>query len=325
MKILNKPSNRDFVILNLTDTQLSSADFSSDAGRVKQIMTGTVKELVSRVKPDLITHTGDFSYGDNPAVYEFYAEFMDSFNIPWAFVWGNHDNQVGAEAVRERGGIFRRHPLCLFEAGNPALGSGNYVIGITEDGKPIEAIIMVDSHDRAPCGDGVSWAKLTPEQMIWYDDVIADLRLRGYPESMMMMHIPIYAFRDAYAAASKNPERSVGVWESYGKSVWNHGYENSFGVKYESIASYDADDGVFGKILELGHTKNIVVGHDHINNFSVGYKGVRMTYSLKTGSGCYWNEQLNGGTVIRIDGGGVCDIYHEYVDFHNLLNPAENK
>ena len=324
MKILNKPLDRDFVILNLTDTQLSSTDFIPGVNTVKQIMTGTTKELISRIQPDLITHTGDLSYGEDVSVYEFYAKFMDSFNIPWAFVWGNHDNQAGAEAIRKCGEVFRDHPLCLFEPGDPALGSGNYVIGIAEEEKPVEAIIMMDSHDRAPCGDGDSWAKLTPEQMSWYADIIADLRSRGYAESTIMTHIPIYAYRDAYAAAAKDPERKVGMWESYGTSAWNHGYEDSFGVKFEGICSFEENDGVLEEILRLGHTKNVVVGHDHINNFSIGYKGIRLSYGLKTGCGCYWNEQLNGGTVIKVNSDGVCDMYHEYVDVHDVLKYYED-
>ena len=323
MKKLNKTRDRDFVILNLTDTQISSTDFIPGVNTVKQIMTGTVKELVERIQPDLITHTGDLSYGEDLAVYEFYAEFMDSFNIPWAFVWGNHDNEPGAGAISKCAEVFRHHPLCLFEAGDPAIGCGNYVIGICEEGVPVEALIMMDSHDRVPFGDGDSWAKLTPEQMTWYADKVADLRSEGFGESTIFTHIPIYAYREAYAAAAKDAERPIGMWESYGTSAWNTGYEDSFGVRLEGICSYEEDDGVLSEIVRLGHTKNIVVGHDHVNNFSIGYKGVRLSYGLKTGCGCYWNEQLNGGTVIKVGRGGICDIYHEYVDVHDVLKKYE--
>ena len=39
-----------------------------------------------------------------------------------------------------------------------------------------------------------------------------------------------------------------------------------------------------------------------------------MVYALKTGAGCYWEPELNGGTVVKIGKDGVKDIYHEYVD-----------
>ena len=50
-----------------------------------------------------------------------------------------------------------------------------------------------------------------------------------------------------------------------------------------------------------------------MNNFSINYRGVRLTYALKTGPGAYWEPEMNGGTVIKIGSRGLCDMYHEYV------------
>jgi hypothetical protein len=51
-----------------------------------------------------------------------------------------------------------------------------------------------------------------------------------------------------------------------------------------------------------------------VNNWIIPYRGIRLIYALKTGAGCYWEPALNGGTVLKIDGNGVADVYHEYVD-----------
>ena len=40
---------------------------------------------------------------------------------------------------------------------------------------------------------------------------------------------------------------------------------------------------------------------------------------MKTGMGCYWAPDLNGGTVLKIDSDGVKSIYHEYVDVSEFL------
>ena len=166
----------------------------------------------------------------------------------------------------------------------------------------------------------MSYAKLIPEQLEWYRAQIAASTARGCKESTIFLHIPIYAFNDAYSAAMKDPEYKPYIAESYGKSIWNEGYTDSFGVKYEKICSHPEDDGVFDTVCELGHTKNIIAGHEHINNFSIPYRGVRLTYALKTGSGCYWNRELNGGTVIKVGSAGVSDIFHVYVDPCEYLN-----
>ena len=75
-------------------------------------------------------------------------------------------------------------------------------------------------------------------------------------------------------------------------------------------------------LVEMNHTKHVLAGHDHINNSSICYRGVRLTYALKTGTGCYANWRLTGGTVYRIGENGVCDLYHEYIDPHFYM-PAE--
>ena len=60
MKKFNKNPEKDFIILNLTDTHLTGNDWTEDTG-YKSIRDKTMKELIKRVKPDLITLTGDYS------------------------------------------------------------------------------------------------------------------------------------------------------------------------------------------------------------------------------------------------------------------------
>lgn len=322
--ILQKKPGQDFVLLNLSDPQISTENLR-EKNKHYTTMCGTIHELIKQVQPDLITISGDLTYGGSDEVYEFYADFMDSLNIPWAFVWGNHDNQAGKEATRKAEAIFENHPLCLFEKGDEQYGSGNYILEIREGGRPVEAIFMMDTHDREPYGDQSAWGKLQPEQIEWYRARVAELKAKGFPESMLITHIPIYAYRDAYKAAFRNPLAPGGrlpVGRSYGKTVWNEGYEDSFGVNWENICSYEAEDGMMDALVEMNHTKHVLAGHDHINNSSICYRGVRLTYALKTGTGCYANWRLNGGTVYRIGENGVCDLYHEYIDPHFYM-PAE--
>ena len=57
---LKKERGKDFVILNLTDTQLSDKEWE-DGHKANAVLTHTVRSLVERVKPDLITVTGDLT------------------------------------------------------------------------------------------------------------------------------------------------------------------------------------------------------------------------------------------------------------------------
>lgn len=319
MITLPKKPNRDFLVLNLSDPQLGNGEW--DMGHPnRRIFTETTRALVERVQPDLITITGDLSWAGNDAAYDAIADFLDSLQIPWAPVWGNHDNQNGAayiDSVVER---YLTHPYCRYEKGDPALGNGNYVIGIMEDERVVEGLILMDSHDQVlyPTpengGERHVWAKLWPEQLIWYREQVEMLQKQGCGDSTLLMHIPIYAYNDAWNAAIRPDVNPEAVDPQHTEDCWNPGYEGSFGVRYEGICSYPEDEGAFAVIRSLGHTRHIVSGHDHVNNFVIPYEGVQFVYSLKAGAGCYWDPRLNGGTVLRITENGVTEVWHEFVD-----------
>lgn len=57
-------------------------------------------------------------------------------------------------------------------------------------------------------------------------------------------------------------------------------------------------------------TKYVFAAHDHLNNFSVDYEGIRLTYTMKTGDRCSYLPKSNGGTLITI--GEKVEIEHVY-------------
>ena len=87
MKILNGADERNFTILNITDSHVETVYFTEDTQNGR-IFKGTLKELIERTNPDLITFTGDITREDGLDVYRLLAEFVDSFGIPWAPVLG---------------------------------------------------------------------------------------------------------------------------------------------------------------------------------------------------------------------------------------------
>jgi len=322
---LQKSPDRDFILLNLSDPQLSDTEWHPDHNNWK-ILTHTVRTVTERVHPDLITVSGDLAWAGQIHAYTCLADFLDSLQIPWAPVWGNHDNQDGPDMVNTIADICLAHQYCIFEKGDPSLGNGNYVISITENGRPVEGIIMMDTHDHAsytaPDGRETNeWAKLLPEQVEWYRDQVRTLKEMGCSDTALITHIPIYAYRKAFAAAFRADmdSKTVTPEESSTGICWNEGYKDAFGVLYEGICSYPADEGAFAAILEMGSTKHILAGHDHINNFVIPYKGVKFIYGLKAGPGCYWNPALNGGTCFRITADGIRQVWHEYVDVQDML------
>ena len=321
MLTLKKQPDRDFLVLNLTDPQLDNEEWA-EGTRHRRILEHTLAELVERVKPDLITVSGDISWAGEHDAYKHFADLIDSYQIPWAPVWGNHDDQGGPEEINYVVDLFTSYANCIYEKGDPAMGNGNYIIRIEENGKPVSALVMIDSHDHSPWVNPQGetereWAKLDPVQLVWYREQIEALKAEGCEDSAIILHIPIYAYREAAAAAFREgfDLKAIKPEESFGHACWNAGYEDSFGVMYEGICSYPEDEGMMDLICELGSTRHVVCGHDHVNSFVINYRGVKLIYGLKTGIGCYANDLLNGGTVLRIGSKGICEVRHESVDY----------
>ena len=311
---------KDFCLLNLTDPQLKSEDWQcgSETGRV---LKQTVETLLKRVNPDLITVSGDLSYAGDLESYENFADYFDSLKIPWTCCFGNHDNQDGDAFVQKVIEGYLKHEFFLFEKCDPSLGNSNLSILIEKNGKSAEGVILMDTHDRIPykrdeCGKNLAWAGLTPAQLDWYASQISEFKKAGCNDTTLITHIPINAYLAAAKAAFKNavPDKSVKLSDSYGADIWNKGYEDSYGILHEPISAYPEDEGAFDLIRKLGSTKNILCGHNHVNNWVVKYNGVRFIFGVKTGIGSYFEEGINGGTVISINETGVTSVRHEYVD-----------
>lgn len=306
MKAFSKDKNKDFVILNLSDPQMGDEDWV-EGHPYKDILIYTIRELVERVHPDLITITGDVAWAEHYASYENLSNLLDTTGIPWAPVWGNHDHQCGTEPMLKAAALLKKHPLCLLEDGDPAFGNGNYILTINEDDKPVTALFMIDSHNSTEVEEnGVKrWAydKLWPDQLIWIGEQATALKKQGYKDAIMMLHIPLYCYR----AASEMifPGGRGGDSEIYGQ-------------QHELIASHPMDEGALPIIKKSGLITHVLAGHDHCNNFIVDYEGIKLMFACKTGAGCYWQSAMSGGTVITIDSNGIRDVHHEFVDTSHI-------
>lgn len=320
MITMKKSPERDFIILNLTDPQMRNEEWE-EGHEHRRIFTDTVTELVDRVHPDLITLSGDVADAGQYAAYEALADFMDRFAIPWAPIWGNHDNQYGPEAVERVVEGYENHPYFLYERGDAALGNGNYVIRIEEEGKIIEGLILMDTHHtisytNAEGKNCRALDKLWPEQLSWYERQIRALADEGCTDTTLIIHIPIYAYRLASQAVFRDDIniRQAPLEMFLSGECQREAYPESVGVQFDAVNTPMADDGVMDVITRLHSTKTIIAGHDHKNTWMIPYQGVRLAYGLKTGAGCYYDPRLNGGTVIRVTSDGVAEVSHEFVD-----------
>ena len=80
MFTLKKTPGRDFLILNLTDPQLGNEEWA-EGHKNRRILEKTIREVIERVKPDLITISGDLSWAGHHHAYDMLADYLDTFGI----------------------------------------------------------------------------------------------------------------------------------------------------------------------------------------------------------------------------------------------------
>jgi hypothetical protein len=334
----------DFKVLQLTDIHIGGGGFSiqKDNWALNAVYT-----LVKNEKPDLVVVSGDIAYPvpfqgtlDNKREAILFATLMERMGVYWAPVFGNHDTEVYSIYDREQigevygGGDYK---YCLFQAGPDDIeGTGNYIVNVKNTlGMITQSIVLLDSHSYTD-GDifGAQWKydNLYQNQIDWYEaqitalnnaniekfnalstedkaayasvvGVAADNFATSMIKSSMFFHIPLTEYKDA--------------WTEY----VDNGYEDTENVKFKFgvagetgkiVYSGIGEDEMFETILSLGSTQGIFCGHDHYNNFSLDYKGVRLTYGMSIDYLAYMGiakkTEQRGGTLITYSQNGGMEL-----------------
>lgn len=312
MLTIKKKKGKDFKILNITDTHLVTVDWENPV--VRDTFVATVDELVSCTQPDLITMSGDIAFAEWTESFKYFGDLMNKYDIPWTICWGNHDHQAGDEQLREYEELFMGYKNFFYED-TRELGFGSNTIAIDNGEKVVHGLVMIDFFNPAEPhvpNDSPDKGKkiLFPELIEWYKKQIKLLSDMGCNESTVITHVPIYEYKLAFDKAfnSEYNHNDVGYEESYDEKYWNDGYKDSFGLLYENICYSDMSVGLFDAMKELGSTKNVLVGHDHINNFSINYEGIRLTYSMASSS--VGLKRVVGGTLLTINDEGKAHLQH---------------
>lgn len=296
IETVEKTPGEDFKILLLTDTQLwmNPAD--------NQACYDQIAELVEKTDPDMMATVGDNVSGvTSRFLMKDFVEVMDSFQIPWTAVFGNHDPEIPMTTLNWQGDQMLNSEYSLFQKGPSNLyGCGNYAVNITENGTPIYTLFMFDNGRYYEYLDEngepyTSEIYMGYEQIAWYE-----WNVRGIAEavghtvpSMTFSHFALPEMSETIeeVAIHNEEDGTYTIPEEYG-----------FGKCDYLPGCAPVDSGFFGKCVELGSTTHIFCGHDHENNASVTCDGITMTYGLKTGpSPAPWNSaEEMGGTLITI-------------------------
>ena len=312
---IEKTPGEDFVILNITDVQIYDNEIFAGGG-IGPSSLALVERLIEDVRPDLITLSGD-CFCSTLATIEL-VDILESYEIPWAPILGNHDGGNFGEWVFWGAWRLYRAEHSLFEFGPKGMGYGNYILNLTEDGRVIHSFYLMDTHRERSrkIVEGVPYMvydHLWDNQIAWYEWAVrGNERLAGYHiPSTVIMHVPSYEFLTAWKSVADDrvcPDAPLGyLLPEYAGLVTGHSGE---------FGGYPPEtNGFFDKVKELGSTTDIIAGHDHLNDYSMVYEGIRLSYALHTGFGSYYRDDMLGGTVYTVASDGSTSIRHAYYDY----------
>lgn len=290
---LEKTAGEDFTILLFTDIQLWT--LVSDNRRAFAIMD----ELVERTDPDLIVLPGDNVSGISTDILTLQlVSKMESYGVPWAPVFGNHDAE-GNATLEWQGDRFEEAEHCLFDRGPTDLyGVGNYFVNIFEDGAPIYSLCFMDNGRYIDYGDRTAETYVDYAQIAWYKWNIEGLNAE-FGTSVPSMSFSHFAFPEMREAVEK-----YGILSDDGRYVIPEDMGQGSCAYLPGAAPVNSGFFETAKASGLTHA---FFGHDHENDARITVDGVTLSYGLKTGpSPRPWNSAKEyGGTVITIGDDGV--------------------
>lgn len=279
-------STDDFKILHLTDIHLGGSLYSYP--KDMKALYACYAEI-EHTHPDLVVVTGDLCFPmgvmslslNNSAPVEQFASFMRNTNIPWAFTYGNHDTEsistLDSTELNEvyKSLSFKTSGTLLYPYTQPNItGRNNQVIEIRNaDGSLNTALFMIDSNTYT--GEGLNvYDYIHDDQVDWYSDEVKRMNKEaGHTvNSMVFFHIPLQEYKTA-TELYLNGSKEVKCF--FGENPGDHG-----GITNDLVCCSDYPSKIFDTALRLGSTTAFFCGHDHYNNASLEYKGIRLTYGM---------------------------------------------
>lgn len=331
-------TDKDFKVVHLTDVHIGAGFLSS---KKDSMAINAVEAMVRAEKPDLVIVTGDIAYPvpfqagtfNNKNAAKIFADLMEKMGVYYCIAFGNHDTESYSYYSREDiAKVYEnpeKYPHCLFEAGPEEVdGVGNYFVKVKNTkGEITQAFCMLDSGSYVD-GDafGILWKYdcVHENQVEWYESQIKSFTQQNngnVPSSLMFFHIPPIEMRDAYYEYKDNGFNDTeDVQYLYGKA----------GEKGAAIYTSEYNHGLFDKVKELGSTKAIFMGHDHLNNFTLMYDGIQLSYGYSIDylaySGISKFGAQRGCNIItcKPDGTFTTELQNYYQDKYQSQHTKEN-
>jgi hypothetical protein len=306
-----------FKVLQLTDIHWN---FTTDIPAEKAFLKATI----NKAAPDLLMITGDSTLDANEEIVTTLYDFINSFNIPFAVTFGNHDRQGTFSHAWLRNLLLNESNSLYTEIADSLTGNSNYVIDLsTSENKIAWQLFLVDSNSYSYTGFDVKYTYdyIHQDQVDWYAAQAERSKLvdGAYAPSAFYFHIPLWEW---YYAYEKNPQGDLG--EIHEKSTYSVPALTKEPIKFWVGNSPSA---LFNEAVAR-NGKAFYCGHDHSNDWGSyytngdGLKGF-VSYGVKSGRELYYAQNdagrdITGGSLMTLHADQSWELSHIYVNSDNL-------
>lgn len=261
--ILSFNHDGKFKIAQFTDLHLNGEKLQESLTTYQ-----TILDVLNQEKPDLAIFTGDIVCCGKNAVYclKKLFQLLEEHQTPFAFVFGNHDAEtdISPEDFMKLAKNYK-YNLAIDE--NPDLyGTSNYSLSImTADKSKLSfCLYCFDSNRYSQIEHVEGYDYIHTDQINWYKQKSMALNENNDTPipALAFFHIPLPEYKEATSGEDTN----------------------FYGAKNEPVASPQINSGLFTAMLEQKDVIGIFVGHEHDNDFIVGWKSVALAYGRFSGN-----------------------------------------
>lgn len=297
--------NRDIKVLQLTDIHIGNGPLTEK--KDKKAIEAVCK-VIEHAKPDLIVLSGDLVFpvtimtgtNDNLSALKVLANVIEKYKTPWTICMGNHDAEDFAKYSKSEICSYLESSelkYCIFNRGPSNLdGMGNHLINVYNANNSYNSCLFFFDNGMYNGGSQLSgYQELSDNQVNWYSSKINQFsQAKGQTiTSYVYYHVPGKEYEEAWNLYKQNSPKVELIY----------GYANE---KNEKLSCSSEFGTFFETAVSLGSTKAIFCGHDHLNDFSLLYKGIRLTYGKSIDYTAYQFQGITskteqrGGTLLTI-------------------------
>jgi len=263
----------DFKIMQLTDMHFS---IQSDFVKNRDYVVNNVRNC----NPDLIVLTGDSFMDATPNIVMNVLDFINDLSIPFAFTYGNHDHQgsYGYYFVNDYLKTLSNSVFVDYDD-DDIFGSTNYFVDLVKKDEIKYRLYIIDSNSYVFNNFKYSYDIIHEDQIKHIENIVKE---DGAVPGLAFYHIPLYETDDAYKLYKDSDDRSIIRGE----------HQEKVSVGYKRTDAFDrmTSAGIIGHFY----------GHDHINNTDIMYKGVSLSYGIKSTYEIYSDDALLGYKMVTL-------------------------